>query len=109
MKNIKQPTKTQEFIQEQIASWKKEHGAINAFKIDGERVMVLRKPKIKDISRANAFASKSKDSYAFNDAIINSCVLYEKEGIRENDAALLGIYTQLDTLIEIADTEVEEL
>lgn len=98
----KRPTK------EQIAAWKKEHGAVYQIDVDG-KILILRQPTIQDLERAMAADPKRKKPFNFNRSIHTNCRLYEDPGFSSDDQVLLSAYAEFDQIIEMREAELKKL
>lgn len=93
----------------QIDKWKKEHGDIYQIKVNGDKIVILRAPKIKDLERAAAADPKGKKKFNFNRSIIENCKLYQDEGAMSTDAAIMAVFAELDQIIPVAEAETKKL
>lgn len=95
---------------QQITEWKKEHGKVHAFAdSDDNVVVIMRTPKLKDIERANASDPTGKKSFNFNRSILENCSLWIKDGVKDDDGLLMGIFENFPALINIVEVKVKEL
>jgi hypothetical protein len=95
-----------EIPQEQIDSWKKEHGSVFLIEVGGKKAY-LRGADRKTISYATAIGAK--DPMAFNEALLQNLWLEGDEEIKTDDALFMGASSQLSELIEIKTATLKKL
>ncbi|CAA0260485.1 hypothetical protein R8G64_13150 [Tenacibaculum maritimum] len=101
-------TKTNRPTKEEIAAWKKEHGAIYQITVE-DKIIILREPKIKDLERAMSADPKNKKKFNFNRSIIENCSLYSDPGAMDSDKKTLAVFAELDELIPEAEASTKKL
>jgi hypothetical protein len=95
---------------EQINDWKNQHKKIFEFSVENDsKFLIIRKPSMNDLERAQASDKKNAKAFNFHRSIISNCKLFCDEGVIDNDENLLAICTKLDEIIEIAEASVKEL
>jgi hypothetical protein len=67
----------------------------------------IRKPSLKELRHANAVAGT--DAIRFNEVILNDCWLGGDKSLIEDEEKFLGVSSQLDKVIKIAQVELVEL
>jgi hypothetical protein len=92
----------------EIAEWKLEHGKVFQFDAEGAPVVIMRKPKIKDIERASMSAKKENKPMLFNKSILSNCTLWRAEE-QLTDEQEQAVYSKLDEIILTVEVEVKEL
>lgn len=91
---------------EQIELWKKAHGEVFQFTVDG-KIAYLKKPGRKVLSYASSVAST--DPMKFNELILNDCWLAGDEEIKTNDSLFLSASSKIAELIEVKESELVKL
>jgi hypothetical protein len=99
---INRPTKAQ------IDAWKKEHGDLYQLSVDS-KIMIMRKPGMRDLERAHASDPKKQKPFNFHRSLIENCKLHADEGLLENDDNYFALCTKLDEIIEVKEAEVKKL
>jgi len=94
--------------EEQIATWKKQHGAVYTIDVEGEPVLIVRKPKIADLERAMASDPTKKKPFNFNRSIVTNCKLWVAEGALENDDTVQAIYGAIGDVIEASEGSIKK-
>ena len=95
-----------EITQEQIDSWKKQHGDIYAIKVDG-KTAYLKKPDRKTLSFASV--AGQKDPMKFNEIILENCFIGGDEEIKKDDSLFLAASAKIVELIEVKEAELVKL
>ena len=98
--------KNKEITQEQIDSWKKQHGDIYAIKVDG-KTAYLKKPDRKTLSFASV--AGQKDPMKFNEIILENCFIGGDEEIKKDDSLFLAASAKIVELIEVKEAELVKL
>jgi hypothetical protein len=92
----------------EIAEWKEEHGKIFQFDAAGAPIVIMRKPRLKDIERASASAKQSNKPMMFNKSILTNCTLWQAQE-QLTDEQEQAVYSKLDEIILTVEVEVKEL
>ena len=90
---------------EQIAEWKKKYGEVFALISDG-MIGYLRKPTRPELGYAMSHANVNP--LMMTETIIQSCWLGGCDNLRDDDKYFLGLNTQINDIIEIAEVEVKK-
>jgi len=90
----------------QIELWKKAHGDIFKFDVDG-KTAYLKKPSRKVLSYASGVATT--DPMKFNELILNDCWLAGDEEIKTDDSLFLAASSKMAQLIEVKEAELVKL
>jgi hypothetical protein len=93
--------------EEQIASWKKQHGEV--FQLTGPdgRQAYISKATRKVISLAQFKMQESPISAV--EVILENCWLAGDEELKEDDGFVLGVQQHINTIIETKEVEVKKL
>lgn len=92
----------------QIAAWKKEHDQLFQLEVEG-KILILRKPKMRDLERGYASDPKKQKPFNFHRSIIENCQLFADEGLLENDDNYFALCTKLDEVIQVKEAEIKKL
>lgn len=92
--------------EEQIQEWKQKHGKVYKIRVD-DKVCYLKRPSRKTLSYASV-AGKD-DPIKFNEVVLRDCWLCGDEEIKTDDVLFMSISPKLADIIEIKETELEEL
>lgn len=95
-----------EVNQEQIDTWKTQHGEVKGLIIDGH-IGYLKKPDRKTLGYASSVGTK--DPIKFNEIILNNCWLGGSEAIKTDDALFLSAGQVLADLIQVKEAELVNL
>ncbi len=98
--------------EEEIAKFKLQHGEIFDLttKHKGkEYILVIRKPTIRDIERADASKKSSGKTYDWHKSILNNCKLAITEAGMSTDEVLMGWARAIDDTMDIAEVTVKKL
>lgn len=90
----------------QIKSWKKEHGEVFRFDV-GKKVCYLKKPSRNALSYASMAAQT--DPLKYNEFILEDCWLAGDEEIKTDNGLFLSIGQKLPLLIEMVEVEMVKL
>lgn len=93
-----------EFKQEQIDSWKKEHGEIFLFTVE-DKSCIVRKPTRMELS----FVSGVTDPMQFTETLLKQLWLDGDKEMLEVDDYFLAISGKLDQVIKFKEAEVKKL
>lgn len=95
-----------EITQEQIATWKKEHGDVFKISVDGKDCY-LKRPSRKTLAYASSVATK--DPIKFNEIILNGAWIAGDESIKTDDTLFLSVSSKLAEIIEVKEAELVKL
>lgn len=90
----------------QITEWKKKHGDVFQYKVDG-KAGYLKRPDRRILAYATSLAEGNP--LKFNEALLENCWLGGDEEIKTKDSYFMGISAKLDALIQIEHGELEKL
>lgn len=93
---------------EQIATWKQEHGAIYAVKVDGH-VCYLKTPTRHILGFASAGSEGGKQGIKYNEILLKNCWVGGSEEMKTDDALFLSVSGKLNELLDIKEAELEKL
>lgn len=98
--------KIKEITPEQIGEWKKQHGKV--FRIEsGGKVAYLRRPTRKIIAMANVIGGV--DLLKVREVLVQNCWLGGDMDFQTDDRYFLGLSTQVDAIIEMAEVSLKEV
>lgn len=92
---------------QQIADWKKKHGAIFMIDFEDGKIAYLRKPTRKELSYA--MTTQQSNPLGFAEIILQSCWLGGDDEVRTDDAYFFGASAKLDSLMEVKTAELKKL
>lgn len=99
------PTTAIAVTPEQIADWKRKYGEVYIATSEG-RTAYLRRPDRKIISAAAVLGGA--DNLKQKEVLIRNCWLGGDEEMLTEDKYFLGLSTQIDALIEVAQVELKK-
>ena len=91
---------------EQIEAWKKKHGKIFCYTVDGEDIY-FRQPDRKVMASASVVAAK--DSMKFAEYIFSNCFLGGKKELLDDDSVFFGLAQVIDKLVAVKEGELKNL
>ncbi len=91
---------------EQIQEWKQKHTDVFALKTSNS-IAYVKRPGRHELSHATAIGAN--DPMKFNETILADCWLGGDETVKTDDQKFLAVSAKLDSIIEIAEAEVEKL
>ena len=91
---------------EQIEAWKKKHGKVFCYTVDGEGIY-LRQPSRQVIASAGVVAAKDPMKYA--EYIFNNCFLGGNKELLNDDSVFYGLVQVIDELVSIKTGELKNL
>lgn len=100
-----EPTATTTVTPDQIADWKRKYGEVYVASSEG-RTAYLRRPDRKIISAAAVLGGS--DNLKQKEILIRNCWLGGDEEMLAEDKYFLGLSTQIDALIEVAQVELKK-
>ena len=89
-----------------IAAWKKKHGDVFAYEVDG-KTCYLHRPG-RDVIAAASVIGK-EDPFKFAEVILSNCWLGGDEELRDDDRYFMGLSQQISEIVEIRVGEVKKL
>lgn len=93
--------------QEQIETWKRQHGDVFKLDVEGGYTCYLKKPTRRIYSMALSQGQKSP--MRFNEIIINNCWIAGDEQIRDDDDLFYAACGQIDVLIPEVAADIKKL
>lgn len=100
------PTSLEVATPEQIGQWKKKHGDIFAYEVDG-KICYLKRPNRQVISVASA--SGVGDPFKFAEVVVVNCWLGGDEALRSEDRYFMGLSQKINEIVEIKVGEIKKL
>ncbi|MEO8589498.1 MAG: hypothetical protein ABI432_09030 [Flavobacteriales bacterium] len=95
---------------EQLTEWKAQHKNLCELTTEDGKVAICRTPNIVDLEMALDKSKKpNAKSLDFNRTIFARCVLYQDEGLMDDDGRRLEILTAAGQLGEIKEASVKKL
>ena len=91
---------------EQIEAWKKKHGKVFCYTVDGEDVY-FRQPDRKVIASAGVYAEKDPMKYA--EYVFNNCFLGGNKELLNDDSVFYGLAKVIDKLVAVKEGELKNL
>lgn len=97
---------------EQIAQWKAEHKDVyELYAVDPDTKQAhkayIRNPKRKELSYATQVSKNNP--FGMSETILKECWLGGSKEVCSNDAMFMGVSSQLDEIIQIADASIKKL
>lgn len=92
----------------EIKEWKKKHGELYQFEVEG-KIVILREPTLTDLERATSADPKKKKPFNFHRSILANCKMYEDDGFSNDEKALMALFQEMDSVIEIKEATVKKL
>lgn len=89
-----------------IAGWKNKYGEVYVVSSEG-KTAYLRRPDRKIISAAAVLGGS--DNLKQKEVLIRNCWLGGDEALLEEDKYFLGLSTQVDAIIEVAQVELKKV
>lgn len=93
--------------QEQVDSWKKQHGEIFLIAFEDGKEAYLKKPDRKVLSFA--MTKMQTNPLGFAETILNQCFIGGDDEVKTNDNYFLGAASQLEGLMEVKTAELKKL
>ncbi len=97
---------TGEATAEQITTWKNQYKKVFQLTVAG-CVGYIKKPGRKELSYASQAGANAP--LVFAEAILTSCWIGGDETIKTDDEKFLGVSSQLEKIISVAEAEIKEL
>jgi hypothetical protein len=91
---------------EQIADWKKNHGAIYQVTVD-DSICYVKTPNRKTMSMVASLGNSNP--VRANEALLQNCWLGGDEDIKTNDEKFFGVSSQLAEIIQVKEAEITKL
>lgn len=96
--------------EEQIQQWRLKYGTGNIIELrSGEKYCYIYNPIISLEKWKLALSARRKSTSAFVDCVLNNCWISGDESFKSNDALKLDIEDQVDDLVDIPESETEDL
>lgn len=92
--------------QEQIEEWKKKHGKVFCYEVDGKQLF-LRQPDRKTLAAASV--SAKGDPLKYNEIVLRNSVLGGNVALLDDDSVFYGISQKIDELIDAKIGELKNL
>lgn len=89
---------------EQVAEWKKKHGAIYEISVEGKSC-IIRKPNRKDLS----FVSVVKDPIKMQEALLKQLWVDGDEEIMTDDDLFFAACNQLEEVLKVKQADIKKL
>lgn len=93
--------------QEQVDSWKKQHGEIFLIAFEDGKEAYLKKPDRKVLSFA--MTKMQTNPLGFAETILNQCFIGGDDEVKTNDNYFFGAASQLEGLMEVKTAELKKL
>ena len=92
---------------DQIKEWKSKYSSCYSISAEGEECIIF-SPFDNITIMKYAFATlMTDDRMAFVDAILNNCFLHGDESLKKDEKFKMGVYEQLNEIVEVPDFEIE--
>ena len=92
------------YTKEQVAEWKKKHGAIYEISVDGKSC-IIRKPNRKDLS----YVSVVKDPIQMSETLLKQLWVDGDMEIQENDDLFLAAIPKMEEVIKVKESKIKKL
>ena len=89
-----------------IAAWKKKHGDVFAYEVDGQTCYLHRPGR--DVIAAASVVGKG-DPFKFAEVILTNCWLGGDEELRDDDRYFIGLSHQISQIVEVKVGEIKKL
>ena len=98
----------EQITQAQIDDWKKKHGDVILYEVEGKKAY-FRKPTRQELSYASVASNQMKDSLKYSEVLMNSCFLGGDRAIIDDDAYFLGAAPVIEALSEAKIGDIKKL